>query len=118
MEPGAPHSAAAQFRCSPTSGHSHGQSACLKRARTGLVQRSKNAGYSITLSALLTSVAGTVSPSAFAVLSWATIQIWKLASKENHRHLRLRRMVSMRWQPSSLKPHRDERSIARLAGGR
>ena len=40
--------AAAHFRSNPGNGHPLSQSACLKRASNGLMQRSKYSGYSIT----------------------------------------------------------------------
>jgi hypothetical protein len=59
------------FRFAPESGHRALQSACLFRATSGLMHRSKQL-YSITSSARESSVGGTVRRSAFAVFKLIT----------------------------------------------
>ena len=69
-------------RFTPESGHSSALSRCPFRARTGLMHCSKP-GYSITSSARAITEAGTVMPSALAVLR--LILRWKRVGCSNGR---------------------------------
>jgi hypothetical protein len=59
-------------RYSPESGHSPTRSGCLLWARNGQSASQQNGSYSITSSAAISRLGGTVSPSALAVLRLTT----------------------------------------------